>query len=205
MELLDARRSLMMRNTDPNRLPDPALIVLVGASGSGKSTWAGRRYRAAEVVSSDDLRGVVGSGRHDLDATDDAFALLDLIVAGRVGRGLTTVVDTLGLDTERRRGYLELGRRHALPTVVVRFAVPSAVCRRRNAERDRPVPAPVLARQLRSAAEVSTVLDAEGWDHVIEVSGDDPTIARADPAPITEQPGTGLDVVLQVSRFPWRE
>ena len=63
-------------------LPDPALVVLVGASGSGKSTWAAARYRAAEVVSSDALRGVVGSGEHDLDASADAFALLEQVVVG---------------------------------------------------------------------------------------------------------------------------
>ena len=49
---------------DPPRvaaLPDPALVVLVGPSGAGKSTWAAARYRAAEIVSSDALRGIVGS------------------------------------------------------------------------------------------------------------------------------------------------
>ena len=195
----------MMRNTGPDRLPDPALVVLVGASGAGKSTWAAERYRAAEVVSSDDLRGVVGSGRHDLDATDDAFALLDLIVAGRLRRGLTTVVDTLGLDPVRRRGYLELGRQHGLPTVVVRFDVAADVCRRRNAERDRPVPAPALARQLRSAAELVDVLDAEGWEHVLVVGDDGPPAVRTDPVPAPETADAGFDVVLQVSRFPWGE
>ena len=59
------------------RLPDPALVVLVGAAGSGKSTWAQARYRAEEIVSFDALRGVVGSGPHDLDASIDAFALLE--------------------------------------------------------------------------------------------------------------------------------
>ena len=93
------------------RLPDPALVVLVGASGSGKSTWAEARYRAQEIVSSDALRGVVGSGPHDLDASDDAFALLETVVAARLGRGLTTVVDTLGLDPERRRGWREAASR----------------------------------------------------------------------------------------------
>ena len=63
-------------------LPDPAVVVLVGAAGSGKSTWAAAHYRRAEIVSSDDLRGVVGSGPADLDASDDAFDLLERIVAG---------------------------------------------------------------------------------------------------------------------------
>jgi predicted kinase len=91
-------------------LPDPALVVLVGPSGSGKSVWAAAHYRPDEVVSSDRLRALVGSGEHDLDASADAFALLDLIVAARLRRGLTAVVDTLGLDPVRRRGYLGLAR-----------------------------------------------------------------------------------------------
>ena len=49
-------------------LPDPAVVVLVGPAGSGKSHFARTHYRAAEIVSSDDLRGVVGSGAHDLAA-----------------------------------------------------------------------------------------------------------------------------------------
>ena len=85
-------------------LPDPALVVLVGPSGSGKSVWAAERYRPDEVVSSDRLRSLVGSSEHDLDASADAFAVLDQIVAARLRRGLTAVVDTLGLDA-RRRGY----------------------------------------------------------------------------------------------------
>jgi len=68
-------------------LPDPALVVQVGASGSGKSAWAAARYRPQEVVSSDQLRGVVGSGADDLDASADAFALLDQIIAARLRRG----------------------------------------------------------------------------------------------------------------------
>ena len=49
------------------RLPDPALVLLVGAAGSGKSTWAHQHYRAVEIVSSDALRAVVGSGTADLE------------------------------------------------------------------------------------------------------------------------------------------
>src|SRR4051794_23451326 len=119
-------------------IPDPALVVLVGVSAAGKSSWARSRFRTAEVVGSDDLRAMVGSGPHDLDASKDAFQLLDLVVGGRVRRGLTTVVDTLGLDTDRRLGYLELARRHRLPAVVVVLDTPPAVCRQRNAGRDRP-------------------------------------------------------------------
>src|SRR5215472_8272328 len=102
-------------------IPDPALVVLVGPSGSGKSTWAAARYRPAEIVSSDQLRGIVGSGEHDLDASADAFTLLDHIVTARLRRGLTTVIDTLGFDAERRRAQLALARQAGLPAAGIGF------------------------------------------------------------------------------------
>ena len=67
-------------------LPDPALVVLVGPAGSGKSHFATSHYRRHEVVSSDELRSVVGSGEHDLAATDEAFEILERVVAARLSR-----------------------------------------------------------------------------------------------------------------------
>jgi alkanesulfonate monooxygenase SsuD/methylene tetrahydromethanopterin reductase-like flavin-dependent oxidoreductase (luciferase family)/predicted kinase len=187
-------------------LPDPALVVLVGPAGAGKSTWAQRRYRSQEIVSSDDLRGVVGSGRHDLDASEDAFRLLDLIVGARARRGLTCVVDTVGLDVERRRGYLALAREHGLPAVAVLFDVPATLVRQRNAARDRPVPAPALRGQLARAAAAPAELAQEAWDLVLVVPADAPADvpdAAADPPPTQPAAASGLAFVLQLSRFPW--
>src|SRR5688500_12965346 len=147
-------------------LPDPALVVLVGPSGSGKTTWARAHYRDAEVVSSDTLRGMVGSGPFDLDASDEAFALLETIVAARLGRGLSTVVDTLGTDAERRLGWLARASAESMPAVAVVLETPEATCRARNATRDVPVPAPVLAAQLRRHREQVARLPDEGWDVV---------------------------------------
>ncbi|HEY7717575.1 MAG TPA: ATP-binding protein, partial [Pedococcus sp.] len=182
-------------------LPDPALVVLVGASGSGKSTWANARYRSAEVVSSDHLRGVLGSGPADLDASADAFAVLDLVVAARVRRGLTVVVDTLGLDAARRAGWLALARASGLPAVAVVLEADPATCRRRNAGRDRPVPARVLDTQLRQAATVADELAAEGWDHVVRVDTSAPATDPAPgPRPVVAPPSTPrrLPLVLQL-------
>ena len=198
-----------MRQTALMRLPDPALVVLVGASGSGKSTWAAGRYRAQEVVSSDALRGVAGSGPHDLDASADAFALLETIVSARLGRGLTTVVDTLGLDAVRRSDWLTRARAAGLPAVAVLLAPTDAECRRRNAARDRPVPARVLAGQLRTVRDLRPALDDEGWDLVVEVADDgEPAPPDPEPRPAARDDRTsslGLRTVLQVSRFPWGE
>src|SRR5262245_14806166 len=93
-------------------LPAPALAVLIGAAGSGKSTWSTEQFAAHQIGSSDRLRAVVGAGEEDLSASADAFALLDRIVELRLGRRLTTVVDTVGLDQDRRTRWAAWARAH---------------------------------------------------------------------------------------------
>ena len=190
-------------------LPDPAVVVLAGAAGSGKSTWAGARFRAPEIVSSDQLRAVVGSGPADLEATEEAFALLDQIAAARTGRGLTTVIDTLGLDPDRRRDYLRLARAAGLPAVLVILDTPAAVCRQRNRERDRPVPAPVITEQLRRTRRLVAEAADDGWHQVLvieEPSSAEPIPASHDGPTQPRQPDHDRpQVILQISRFPWGE
>ena len=200
----------MTVNADTRSIPDPALVVLVGAAGSGKSTWAARHYLPTEIVSSDRLRAVVGSGEHDLDASDDAFSLLERIVAARAGRRLTTVVDTLGLSPDRRRGYLAHARRAGLPAVAVLFDTDAAVCRQRNRTRDRSVPAPVLDAQLAQVLDTAGQLDAEGWDAVVRASAGHETEPAHSPgsrgaARRQQDRPAGLEFILQISRFGWGE
>ena len=159
-------------------------------------------------MSSDALRGVVGSGPHDLDASTDAFDLLERIVDARLGRGLTTVVDTLGLDEVRRERWRAAARAAGLPAVAVLLDTPHEVCRARNRDRDRPVPAPALAAQLQKVAAV----DLSGWDVVHRVSASgrvretapERGLGHTTPTP-HRRSSHGLRFALQVSRFPWGE
>jgi len=148
------------------RLPPTALVVLVGPAGAGKSTWAGRQFRADQVVSSDALRALVGVGAHDQRAGTDAFELLDTILERRLKRRLLTIVDTLGLDAERRRGYVALAHRHGAECHAVLFATPIDVCRARNRARPDPVPPKVLANQLASTEQASVDIHGEGFDGI---------------------------------------
>jgi alkanesulfonate monooxygenase SsuD/methylene tetrahydromethanopterin reductase-like flavin-dependent oxidoreductase (luciferase family)/predicted kinase len=161
------------------------------------------------VVSSDRLRALVGSGEHDLEASTDAFALLDQIVAARLRRGLTAVVDTLGLDSARRRGYLELARSNGMPAVAVLFDTDPAECRRRNRTRDQPVPATALEGQLRRMRAAVAEIGSEGWD-VVTTAGQAQLEASHTPgaraaASQQRQRPVRMGLVLQLSRFPWDE
>jgi F420-dependent oxidoreductase-like protein len=192
-------------------LPAPCLVVLVGPGASGKSTWAAAGFPADSVVSSDGLRAIAGAGRDDLGASEDAFALLEEIVRMRVGRGLTTVIDTLGLDAVRRGAWLGLARGHGMACVAVAFDTPAPECRARNRARAQSIPADVLTSQLRTWAATRDGLAEEGFDLVIA-----PEPVRVVPPPFAgaraaaqrqaEQP-TGLRFGLHLGEFttPVRE
>jgi F420-dependent oxidoreductase-like protein len=152
---------------DARSLPSPCVVVLAGPGAAGKSTWAAANFLPDTIVSSDRLRAVVGAGEDDITASADAFTLLEDIVARRLGRGLTTIIDTLGLDGVRRRAWLDLARAHGLPCVVVAFDTPAEQCRARNRERAKRLPADVLTAQLRSWPGTRDALSGEGFDLVL--------------------------------------
>src|SRR5262245_49020831 len=125
------------------RLPDPCLVVLVGVSGSGKSAWAARHFDPNQVVGSDAIRAMVGAHERDQRASKDAFAVLDQIVGARLRRGLTTVLDTTGLEPARRASWVALARQHGRPVHAVVLEVPERTARSRNRSREHPVPSKV--------------------------------------------------------------
>jgi F420-dependent oxidoreductase-like protein len=187
------------------RLPDPCLVVLVGATAAGKSHWARSWFQPDHVVSSDRLRAVVGLGERDQRAGGDAFEVLDLIVAKRMRRRLTTVIDSTGLDPARRAAWRALGERHGVPVHAVLFDAPAKLVRERNRAREEPVPSKVVTAQLAEAAGAPEALAAEGFAGVHPPE----PVALVPPAFVTALDSAArqdhdpmqLDFGLQVPRF----
>jgi F420-dependent oxidoreductase-like protein len=194
-------------------LPSPCLIVLVGVAGSGKSSWAERHFPGC-VVASDSMRALVGEGEHDLRASNDAFAILDSVVARRLGRRLTTVIDSLGNDRERRREWRRLASEHGVACHAVVVRTPPAAVRRWNKQRDKRVPEAVLRSQLAGLQAVVDEVIGEGFDGVHEVTPEvvpmlvgpalvRRAVERPAVAPVPRSGDAPLTFGLQISQFAW--
>jgi predicted kinase len=118
-------------------LPDPAVVVLIGAAGAGKSTLAAR-WRPEQVVGLDTLRAMVANDPCDQGATCDAVRILRLVLGARCRRGLTTGVDSTAATAGARWLLVAQAHRWNLPAVAIVLDTPLAVCQAR--QRTRPGP-----------------------------------------------------------------
>src|SRR5688572_32901073 len=101
-------------------IPELALVVLMGASGSGKSTFARTHFKSTEIVSSDFCRGLVSDDENNQAASGDAFELARFITAKRLQNGLLTVIDATNVQEEARRDWIQMAKQHhVIPVALV--------------------------------------------------------------------------------------
>ena len=158
---------------DTLKLPELSLILLIGSTGAGKSTFARRLFKPTEIVSSDACRGLVADDENDQSASKDAFELLHYLVAKRLKRGLLTVVDATNVQAEGRKPLVALARQyHVLPVAIV-LDVPDAVAHERNALRPerRHMGPHVVARHRQELRKSLRNLKQEGFRHIHHLRG----------------------------------
>ncbi|MDU8993883.1 polynucleotide kinase-phosphatase [Streptomyces mirabilis] len=152
---------------------DLSLVVLIGASGSGKSTFARRHFKPTEVISSDFCRGLVADDENDQSASGDAFDVLHYIAGKRLAAGRRTVVDATNVQQESRRQLIEIAKKHDVLPIAIVLDVPEEVCAERNASRtDRAdMPRRVIQRHIRELRRSLRHLEREGFRKVHVLRG----------------------------------
>jgi protein phosphatase len=134
-------------------LPEPCLVVLVGAAGAGKTTLAERLFGPDQVLSSDAHRALVTGDEADQAATKTAFAILHRRLAKRMAERLTTVVDATNVTSFARRSLTRRAAAHDVPAVAIVLDLAPTLVLARNATRPgRIVPEQAVRRQLEDLA-----------------------------------------------------
>jgi len=148
-------------------IPEMSLVVMIGASGCGKSTFARTHFHPFETLSSDFCRGLVSNDENSQSATTAAFDVLHYVAAKRLEAGLLTVVDATNVQPEARKPLIELARRyHVLPVAIV-LDMPERVCAERNRTRaDRSFGGHVIRQQRGQLHRSMRGLEREGFRHL---------------------------------------
>lgn len=151
-------------------IPELSLVVLIGASSSGKSTFARKHFKPTEIVSSDHCRALVSDDENSLEASTDAFDLARFITAKRLKAGLLTVIDATNVQEGARQDWVRLAREyHVLPVAIV-VNMPEKLCSQRNAIRpDRDLGAHVIPQQISQLRRSLKHLKLEGFRTIVEL------------------------------------
>ncbi|GAA3797470.1 polynucleotide kinase-phosphatase [Sphaerisporangium flaviroseum] len=155
-------------------MPAMSLVLLVGVSGSGKSTFARKHFLPTQVISSDFCRGLVADDENDQESTPDAFDVLHYIVGTRLRRGLLTVVDATNVQWDARKKLIELAKSHDVLVDAIVLDVPEEVAVARNALRpDRAFGSHVITRQRKDLRRSLSKMSRDGFRKVHVLRGDD--------------------------------
>lgn len=177
-------------------IPEPSLVLLIGAAGAGKSTFAARHFGADEVCSSDGLREVLSGNPADQSVSRRAFAILHRDVERRLQEGRLTVVDATNLTEHQRRPLLRRATAAQVPTIAIVLDLPANIVRSRNAGRDRVVDPDVVERHL---ATLRRTLDGDELHRedlagiILLRSEDDVARARIERRPTPHEGGRSAD------------
>jgi polynucleotide kinase-phosphatase len=145
-------------------IPELCLVVLVGVTGSGKSTFAAAHFKPTEVISSDYCRGLVADDQNDQSATPAAFEVLRFIAGKRLAAGRLTVIDATNVQPEARRDLVLLAREYDVLPVAIVLDLPEGLCAERNALRpDRDFGPHVIRRQRQQLRRHLKSLPREGF------------------------------------------
>ncbi|GAA2669395.1 MULTISPECIES: polynucleotide kinase-phosphatase [Actinosynnema] len=148
-------------------IPQPSLVVLVGASGSGKSTFALKHFKPTQVLSSDFFRGMVSDDENDQSASGAAFDSLYYVAGKRLAAGRTTVVDATNVQPADRARLIAVAKEHDVLPVAIVLDTPDSVCLARNATRpDRDFGDHVVRRQRTALRKSLGRLGREGFRRV---------------------------------------
>lgn len=148
-------------------VPQLCLVALIGATSSGKSTFAARHFAPTETLSSDTYRALVGDDPNDQSVTGPAFDALHYVAAARLKLGRLTVIDATNVKPQDRASLVRLARDYDVFPVAIVFDIDERILLERNAKRtDRNLKDQVIHRHTQDLRRNLRGLEREGFRQI---------------------------------------
>ncbi|MDR0550298.1 MAG: AAA family ATPase [Deltaproteobacteria bacterium] len=167
-------------------IPSFSLICLIGISGSGKTTFARRHFKATEILSSDVFRALIADDEANQSVSADAFSCLYFLAKKRLKHKRLTVIDSTSVQVKARANLLRLAANYNCPAVAIVLDLPLARCVKMNQKRPgRQTPPDVIAKQSSLLVKSLPRLATENFDQIYHLNSP----KEANEAQISRLPG----------------
>ena len=148
-------------------IPEFALVAMVGATSSGKSTFARKHFLNTEILSSDFFRGMISDDENNQKVSKEAFDLLFYAANKRLSLMKTTVIDATNVTPAARKQVIELAHAQNVHSVAIVLNLPEKELLERNAARpDRGYPEHVIRKHMSDLRRSIKNLKKEGFRFV---------------------------------------
>ena len=145
-------------------IPEFCLVALVGATSSGKSTFAHRYFKPTEILSSDFFRGMVSDNENDQTVSGEAFDLLYYAANKRLDNMKLTVIDATNIQKIAREKILQTAKAQNVHTAAIVLDLPEEILQERNRARpDRDLPKRVVRQHCIDVKRSIRNLKREGF------------------------------------------
>ena len=152
-------------------IPEFCLVAMVGASSSGKSSFANRYFKPTEVLSSDFFRGMVCDDENSQSVSSEAFDLLFYAANKRLKNMKLTVIDATNIQQHARKQVVDLAREQDTHAVAIVLNLPEELLQQRNKARaERNFPERVIRQHCREVKQSIRNLKKEGFRFVYVIN-----------------------------------
>jgi predicted kinase len=143
----------------------PILAVMIGISGSGKSTYANGLKTSinAELVETDAIRLELTGNAEDQSQNGRVFEVAKKRVNDILEQGKNAIIDATSLTLRDRKDWIEIGKKNNAEVRAYFIDTPISICKSQNNKRQRKVPEWVIDRQ---ASKLYAPTKSEGFDSV---------------------------------------
>lgn len=146
----------------------PILAVMIGISGSGKSTYATglKTSLGAQLVETDAIREELTGDPSDQTQNYKVFQVAKKRVSDLLSQGKNVIIDATSVSIRDRKDWIDIGRKNDAELRAYFIDTPVDVCKTQNKKRKRQVPDEVIDRQ---ASRLEAPTKVEGFDSVTTV------------------------------------